>query len=144
MVSPMPELDLAHRRTRQEILDGLPDDDDGGETDEPAFEDRAEELHLAVAVGVAAVGWTAGEEQDAHRKHRGHHVGDRLESVRQDRSRPGHPIRQPLHGEQHGADRQRQQPGAQAEAIVWRPAPRGGLDRHASGCSKGGVPPATR
>ena len=75
---------LAHLAPRTRTWHDLVDDEHGGEGDEPALEGRGEELDLAVAVGVVAVGGPAGEDEAAKREHGRHHVDDRLERVGQD------------------------------------------------------------
>ena len=98
----------------------LVDDHHRGEGDQPAFEGRGEELDLAVAVRVVAVGRPAGEDQAAEGEDGGDHVDDALERVGEDRGGAGELLGEVLGDEQRGAEDQGQRPRSEPDPEVRR------------------------
>jgi hypothetical protein len=87
-------------------------DDHGREGDQPALEGSREELDLAVAIGMVAIGGAPGEDEAAESEERGHHVDDGLESIRQDGRGARHPIGLVLGAEKDHRHDERQDPRA--------------------------------
>ena len=76
------QLDAGHQ-----LLHGRHADHHRRDRDQRALDARREELDLAVAVGMIAVGWLRGEVEAGEQQRAGGDVHERLEGVREHRRR---------------------------------------------------------
>ena len=111
-------LELAHLDAARNGSHDLVDDEDGGEGDEPALEGGGEELDLAVAIRMVAVGRSARKQEAAEGEHRGDHVDDGLQRVGQDGRRTREPVGHVLRAQQHHRHGERDQPGPEPDPGV--------------------------
>jgi hypothetical protein len=94
------DVDLPHLVAEQQRLAGFLDDDHRRERYEAALERSAEELDLAVAVGMIAISRPARDDEAAQPEQRGDDIDDALERVGQDRRRAGELVGEILQAEQ--------------------------------------------
>ena len=85
--------------------------------DQRALDAGRQELRLAVAVGVIAVGRLRRDAQAPHQQQRRHHVDDRLHRVGEHRDGAGHDPGRDLGGEDEHADGERETSGPEARVV---------------------------
>ena len=74
---------VVQRLRMEQPVDGLPGRDDGGEGDDRDDEQPGQVFGPAVAIGVAAVGGTAAQDECDPQRHGGQGVGEVVDGVRQ-------------------------------------------------------------